>query len=187
MVFALLAAKPASAIQRPIATDKSVIRIHVMKGGLFSAAGHEHWVTAPIAQGSLDDGESSHIAFTVAARKLTVEPDNDLSAEKQAEVQRTMQEKVLESAKYPEISFSSTSITKTGSDTWSVTGVLKLHGHTNTVSAAVRKDQDKYVGRCQLKQTDFGIQPVSTGGGLVKVKNELEVDFAVMAARSGLD
>jgi len=43
-----------------------------------------------------------------------------------------------------------------------------LHGHTNTVSAAVRKDQDKYVGRCQLKQTDFGIQPVSTGGGLVK-------------------
>jgi polyisoprenoid-binding protein YceI len=187
LVFALLAAESASAVERPIDTDKSIIRIHVRKSGLFSAAGHEHWVAAPIAQGSIDERESSHIAFTFDARKLTVEPDNALSAEKQAEVQQTMQEKVLESERYPEISFRSTSVTKTGTDTWTVRGVLKLHGHTNPVSATVRKDQDRYVGSCRIKQADFGIQPVSAGGGLVKVKNEIEVEFTVMAARSALD
>jgi hypothetical protein len=59
-----------------------------------------------------------------------------------------------------------------------------LHGHSNPVSAAVHKVQDKYVGRCRIKQTDFGIQPVNAGGGLVKVKNELEIEFTVKAAGS---
>jgi hypothetical protein len=68
-----------------------------MKAGLFSAAGHEHWVAAPIAQGSLDEGEPSRVAFTVSANRLTLEPDTSLSADDQAKVQRTMQEKVLES------------------------------------------------------------------------------------------
>ena len=171
----------ASATERPIDVGNSSIRIHVGKAGLFSAAGHEHWVTAPLAQGSLDQNESSHIAFTFDARKLMVEPEYNLSAEKQAEVQRTMQERVLESARYPEISFRSTSVTKTGGTMWTVTGVLILHGQSSPVRATVHKAQDKYVGRCQIKQTDFGIQPVVVGGGLVKVKDELDIEFAIVA------
>jgi polyisoprenoid-binding protein YceI len=181
----------ASASERPIDLENSSVRIQVGKAGLFSAAGHEHWVTAPIAQGSLDEGETSHIDFTFQASKLKVEPDNDLSAEKQAEVHRTMQEKVLESEKYPEISFRSTSVEKTGNDTWTVTGILLLHGHSNPVKATVHKaqakDKDKYVGRCRIKQTDFGIQPVTVGGGLVKVKNELDIVFDVVAASQAAD
>jgi hypothetical protein len=172
------------ATERPIDVEHSTIRIHVRKAGLFSAAGHEHWVTAPIVQGSVEEGEPSHVAFTFLARKLMVEPDKGLGAEKQAEVQRTMQESVLESERYPEISFRSTSVTKTGSDTWTLTGVLALHGHSNPVSATVHKAQDKYVGRCRIKQTDFGIQPVSAGGGLVKVRDELDIEFSVTPVRT---
>jgi hypothetical protein len=66
----------ASATNRPVDVHNSTIRIHVEKAGLFSAAGHEHWVSAPIDQGSLDDSEpSAHIAFIVQARNLMVEPD----------------------------------------------------------------------------------------------------------------
>jgi polyisoprenoid-binding protein YceI len=172
------------ATERPIDVEHSTVRIHVRKAGLFSAAGHEHWVTAPIAQGSVEEDEPSHVAFTFLARKLMVEPDKGLSTENQAEVQRTMQEKVYESERYPEISFRSTSVTKTGSDTWTATGVLALHGYSNPVSATVHKAQDKYVGRCRIKQTDFGIQPVSAGGGLVKVKDELDIEFSVIPVRT---
>jgi hypothetical protein len=176
----------ASGIDRPIDVHNSTISIHVGKAGLFSTAGHEHWVSAPIDRGSLDDSEASaHVAFIVQARKLMVEPDKDLSAEKQAEVQRTMQEKVLESDKYPEISFRSSSVKKTAADSWIVTGILSLHGYSNRVSATVRRVQDKYVGRCRIQQTDFGIEPVRVGGGLVKVKNELDVEFAIAAAQAG--
>jgi polyisoprenoid-binding protein YceI len=172
----------ASAAERPVDVDNSTIRIHVTKAGLFSAAGHEHWVAAHIAQGSVDEAKPPHVAFTVSANKLTVEPDTSLSPDDQAKVQRTMQEKVLESARYPEISLRSTSVVKTGSDTWNVTGILVLHGRSNPVSATVHKTLAKYVGHCRIKQTDFGIQPVTVGGGLVKVKNELDIEFAISLA-----
>jgi polyisoprenoid-binding protein YceI len=176
----------ASATDRPIDVGSSTIRIHVGKAGLFSTAGHEHWISAPIDRGSLDDSEASaHVAFIVQARKLMVEQDKDLSADKQAEVQRTMQEKVLESDKYPEISFRSSSVKKTATDSWIVTGTLSLHGYGNRVSATVRRVQGRYVGHCRIKQTDFGIEPVTVGGGLVKVKNELDIEFAVADAQPG--
>lgn len=186
VLLALSFCMVASATNRPVDVHNSTIRIHVGKAGLFSAAGHEHWVSAPIDRGSLDDSEpSAHIAFIVQARNLMVEPDKDLSAEKQAEVQQTMQEKVLESANYSEINFRSSVVEKTAADAWTVSGVLTLHGHSNRIRSTVRRVQDKYVGRCRIKQTDFGIEPVRVGGGLVKVKNELDVEFAIAAEQAG--
>ena len=168
------------AADRPIDVERSTLHIHVGKAGLFAAAGHEHWVSAPIEQGSLDDAEPSHIVFTIAAGKLTVEPDASLSETQQTEIQRTMQEKVLESGKYPEISFRSSLIEKTGDDRWTVRGELSLHGQTHPVSTVVRKLQGRLVGKCLIKQTDFGIQPVRIAGGTVKVKNELEINFTIV-------
>lgn len=184
VLLALSFCMVASATESRINVHNSTIRIHVGKAGVFSSAGHEHWVSAPIDRGSLDDSEASaYVDFIVQARKLMVEPDKDLGAEKQAEVQRTMQEKVLESDKYPEISFRSSSARKTAADSWIVTGILTLHGHSNRVSSTVRRVQDRYVGRCLIKQTDFGIEPVRVGGGLVKVKDELDVEFAIASAQ----
>jgi len=170
----------ALAVNRPIDVERSALHIHVGKAGWFSAAGHEHWVSAPIEHGSIDDEEPPHIAFTIAAGKLTVEADASLSNVQQTEIQRTMQEKVLESGKYPEISFRSSSIEKTGDESWTVRGELSLHGQTHPVSTAVRKQQGRFVGQCRIKQTDFGIQPVRVAGGTVKVKNELEINFTIV-------
>src|SRR5512146_561922 len=172
---ALVFATHAEALERPIDVEHSSVRIHVGKAGLFSAAGHEHWVVAPVAHGNLDDQEPARIAFSFAARQLAVEPDKDLTPEQQAAVQRTMQDKVLEAETYPDISFRSTSVKKTASAAWSVTGELTLHGQTRPVTATVLNAGDKYVGRCRIKQSSFGIRPVSAGAGLVKVKDELDI------------
>jgi hypothetical protein len=40
-----------------------------------------------------------------------------------------------------------------------------------------------YAGRSTIKQTDFGINPVGVAGGVVKVKNELEIQFVVVPVR----
>jgi polyisoprenoid-binding protein YceI len=147
---------------------------------LFAAAGHEHWVIAPIAGGAINEDKGS-IFFGVQASRITVEPDKDLKPEQQAEVQRTMQDKVLETAQYPQINFRSTSIERTGADSWVVKGDLTLHGQTRPVSAAVHKQEGAYVGICRFKQTAFGIHPVSVGG-VVKVKDELEIRFSAVPA-----
>jgi len=167
--------------QTPIDVEHSKIRIHVGKAGLFSAAGHEHWVDAPIAEGTLQENPPQ-ISFRVEAAKMKVEEDPSLSADKQAEVQRTMLTQVLESDRYFEISFRSTSIQETGPNTWEAHGDLTLHGQTQPAAAKVEKQKAGYVGRCQLKQTDFGIHPIRVAGGTVKVKDQLDIEFSIVPA-----
>lgn len=176
----LAASTLAASAEHPIDIGRSTIRIHVGKAGVFSAAGHEHWVTAPIADGQIEDGSPAGISFRVETRDMKVEEDKSLSAEKQAEVQQTMQIQVLESERYPEINFRSTSIKETANNTWEVRGELTLHGETRPVITEVHKQQNAYVGGCRLKQTEFGIRPVRVGGGMVKVKDELEIEFSIV-------
>lgn len=171
------------AAEKPIDAQHSTIHIHVGKSGLFSVAGHDHWVTAPIANGTIEEAEAPHISFHVDAMKLTVDPDKDLSSAQQAEVQNTMQTRVLDSARFPGIDFRSISVEKTA-DGWNVRGDLALHGQTHSLSVPVRKAGNAYTGRCQIKQTDFGITPVTAGGGMVKVKNELQIEFSIVPANS---
>ena len=172
-----------AAADRSIDVEHSTLKIHVGKAGLFSAAGHDHRVTAPFAGGSINDGESPQVAFTVDARKLTLVEDNKLSAEQQAEVEHTMHTKVLQSESYPLISFHSTKIGRTGVNRWIVYGELTLHGQSRPIQADVRYGEGAYTGRATIKQTDFGINPVSVAGGVVKVKNELEIQFVVVPLR----
>jgi len=62
---------------------------------------------------------------------------------------------------------------------WGVSGDLTLHGVTRRVSVDVIREDNAYVGTTRIKQTEFGIQPIKIGGGVVKVKDELEIHFKV--------
>jgi|SRR5215469_4061066 len=160
--------------QKAIDVTHSKITVHVGKTGFFSMAGHEHQVSAPVNQGAINESSSGHVWFRVDARTLTVLPEKD-----QAEVQATMQQKVLESSRFPEIRFASTSIQKLAADHWKVEGNLTLHGQTHPVIADVHRAGSSYEGKSTIKQTDFGIQPVSVAGGTVKVKNEVAIEFSI--------
>jgi len=168
----------ASAQQRPIDTERSSIAIHVGKAGLLSAAGHDHWVNAPIASGAIDES-ARRVQFTVESAKMTVRPDPKVDAKTQAQIQKDMEDMTLETSRYPAITFQSARI-EPSADGWNVEGALTLHGVTKTVRLKVTKDGDAYVSRTVLKQTDYGIKPVSVGGGVVKVKNEIELEFRIV-------
>lgn len=173
----LLASPILLATDRSIDTARSKITIHVGKTGLFSAAGHEHEVSAPIAEGAIDDSGAGRIWFRVEAAKLQVLPEKD-----QAAVQKDMQDKVLESATFPQIRFESTAIRKVAEGKWAVTGNLTLHGKTNPVTVDVGLQGNAYAGQATIKQSQFGIKSVSAAGGAVKVKDELRIEFVIVAA-----
>jgi polyisoprenoid-binding protein YceI len=164
---------------KTINVQRSTITVHVGKGGLFSAAGHEHWVNAPIASGVFNDSDKPRVEFQVQAAKLAVKPDPG-DEKHQAEIQQTMQEKVLESAKYPEITFRSSGVEKVSDGNWTIHGDLTLHGATKPVVVRVKKDGIIYTGSAVVKQTDFQIKPISIGG-VVKVKDELEIMFRIVS------
>ena len=165
---------------RLIDVEKSVMTVHVYKSGFFSAFGHNHEVSAPIARGSFSD-EKPAVDLIVNARQMKV-MDRDVSDKDRAEIQQTMLgPKVLDTEKFPEISFRSTQVEKLGSSKFVVNGELTLHGQTRPVKVEVEGQGGHYRGSAQLKQTAFGITPITVGGGTVKVKNEVRVEFEIVA------
>jgi polyisoprenoid-binding protein YceI len=109
--------------------------------------------------------------------------DSDVSEKDRAEVQSTMLgPKVLDAAKFPEIRFKSSRVEQTGPGHFRVMGKLDLHGASKELVFEVTGDANRYKGKTKLKQTDFGIQPVTAAGGAVKVKDELEIEFDVYPA-----
>lgn len=171
----------ASAQDTPIDTAQSSITIHVGKAGLLSAAGHEHWVNAPISSGTIRESGDLHVAFSVDAASMTVKPDPKIDPKTEAQIQKDMEDLTLDTRDYPRITFESQRIEASG-DGWSVQGTLTLHGVSKTISLAVKKSGNAYVCHTTLKQTQFGIKPVSVGGGAVRVKDEIELDIRIVPA-----
>ena len=178
----LLLIPPAHAQKRAIDVEHSVLKIRVYKAGLFSAFGHDHEILAPIAAGSVDDSEHAAVEFRVEAAKLKV-LDGDASSEDRAKVQKTMETDVLDVAHFPEIRFQSAKVELTGAGRWDVQGNLTLHGQTRPLFLRVTQFPGEYRGAVTIKQSDFGITPISVGGGAVKVKNELKIEFAIALAK----
>ena len=54
-----------------IDVQRSTITIHVGKAGMLSAAGHDHWINAPISSGTLAESPAPHVEFTVETAKMT--------------------------------------------------------------------------------------------------------------------
>jgi polyisoprenoid-binding protein YceI len=174
---------------------KSVATIHVGKDGAFSfMAGHTHEVRGPIEAGSVDvDPDAparSHVRLVIASSGLKVlaagEPEGD-----PPKVQEAMQgDKVLDAQRYPKITYESTSVTLTSRQAslleLSVTGRLTIRDVTQTVTAPVHVELAggglTANGRFEIKQSAFGIKPVSVAG-VVAVKDALGIDFSIVATK----
>lgn len=179
--FALASFTPVLAQSHPINTSRSTMKIHVGKAGLFSAFGHEHEISAPIASGEIDASDHPRVDIQVKSGQMKV-MDAETSSADRARIQQTMlSPAVLDSEKYPEIRFRSTGFKKVESKRWLVTGELTLHGQTHAVNVDVRSGdgEGEYKGSARLRQTEFGITPVKFGGGSVRVKDEVEIDFDI--------
>ena len=174
---------------------RSRIVIHVGKTGVFGFAGHEHEVLAPVSRAAVivDPAhlEASSVGLMIDARTLRVtgrgEPAKDVP-----KVQETMLgPECLDAGRFPEIRFVSKTMSakrpaRGGFDV-TVRGTLTLHGASHEVDVPVHVDLGgdglDASGAMTLKQTDFGIKPVSTAG-VVKVKDEVRIELRLVARRA---
>jgi len=178
---ALAASLSLLAQERAIDTQRSTITVHVGKAGLLSAAAHEHWVSAPIASGAIDETSAGRVEFKVESAKMTVKPDPKVDAKTHDQIQKDMEVMTLDISKYPEIAFRSTRVEKVAEGLFKVEGVLTLHGASKPVSLVVKREGESYTGHTVIRQTDFGIKPISIGGGMIKIKDPVDIDFRIFA------
>ena len=169
---------------RGIDVRQSSVRVSVLKAGLFSILSHDHLIAAPLAGGRLSTSDGPEVDLRFDARTLRV-IDPGLSPDERAQIQKVMEgPKVLDAARHPEIRFRSTAVEPTGVGSWSVQGTLTLHGQTQPLRIPVTLREGRFCGSVTLRQTDFGIVPVRSAGGAVRVRDEVRVEFEIAAAES---
>lgn len=182
----------AAARSYTIDASRSRATIEVGKSGVFSfAAGHTHEVIASSVTGTItvDISEparaSVHVSIDAAALKVTGKGE---SADDVPKVQETMAgPQVLDVQRYRTITFASTSVALNNQAGTTldvmVTGQLTLHNVTRpiTVPITVRLEGNTLTatGRFPVKQTDYGMKPVSVGG-VVSVKDAVNVSFTIV-------
>ena len=159
--------------------SRSLLTVNVGKAGLLKAFGHEHVVEAHISRGLIREASPPRIEFAVDSSKMSVRPDKAISAKAQAKIQDGMHHKVLEVEAYPEIHFRSTAISESSSKSWSVTGILTLHGIAKSIALDVTRNGNAYAGTTRIRQSEYGIKSEKVAGGLVRVEDELVISFEV--------
>ena len=178
----LTPAATAFAQKRAIDTDKSTVTVRVYKAGVFSALGHNHEISAPVARGTTDN-TAHQVELYVKTSALQVR-DPGTSDKDRAEIQSTMLgPEVLDAAGQPEIAFRSINAEPAGAGAWKVNGNLTLRGQTHPVSVDVREEGGHFVGNASLKQTDFGIKPIKVAGGSIRVKDEVRIEFNIVLSQ----
>lgn len=197
-VLALLIATAAAAQTKiyTITAAESKFWVSVSKTGLLSALSHDHEIgvkefggTVVVSPSGAGDGS---LTLNIESKSLAV-LDQKPSPEDKKKISETMHTEVLESARYDKISFRSTSVSglkQTGDHAYSMilNGDLTLHGTKKRISIpltlTISPERLLAMGKYPLKLSDFGIRAPSAGGGTVKVKNEVIVNFEILARAS---
>ncbi|HEY9233027.1 MAG TPA: YceI family protein, partial [Blastocatellia bacterium] len=188
------AAEPLSEGRYKINAGQSRFTVRALVGGLLSAvAGHDHTIAIRdfygAAQFTYGSVTPASLQFTIKADSLAV--TDKVSDSDRNQIQATMRNEVLDINSYPEITFKSTGITATrleeGKYETRISGDLTLHGTTRplTINAVVTFYATSLHadGQFALRQTEYGIKPVSVAGGTIKVKDELKFSFHIVAER----
>ena len=171
----------------------SQFTVQVFSGGMLSAFGHSPTImirdfTAE-ADVNSDNPEQASLKVVIQAASLSVK--DDISDKDKREIERMMQQEILETSSYPEIVYECSSIaaTKAGEGQYSVTlnGDLTMHGVTRPQAVPARValsgDSLRAFGNFMLRQTDYDLTLASVAGGALKVKDELKFSFNILARK----
>ena len=160
---------------------------------MFSAFGHNPTLAIREFEGearfSPDALDEAGLVIRIKASSLAM--TDNMSDKDRRELELTLNQDVLETSRYPEISFESTKVSASeagdGQFFVNVVGALTLHGVSNTqaVSAqiALTGDMLRAHGEFSVLQSAYGIQPVSVAGGALKVKDELKCSFDIVGRK----
>ena len=165
--------------------------VQAFASGFLSAFGHNPKFAIRDLSGEINFDpehiEKSTMHLVIRATSLSV--TDNISDKDRREIEGEMRDKVLEIAKYPEIVFDVADVTMSKADDGQanviLNGQLSLHGVTRqqkvSATIVVTGEMLRAFGEFSLRQTDYGIKPVSAVGGGLKVKDEVKFTFDIAA------
>ena len=191
------AARQGAAVYR-IQTPESHVLVRVGRAGRMKNLGHDHVIASENIEGLVmlrDDPAASRADLLIPLQLLIVDKSEyRTQVGMEGEVSETaidgtssnMQDKVLESAIYPWVQVSAR-FASAQSDPPTLNVSVTLHGAAfeYLVPVDLQVEPDKLVisGDMTMQHEDFGLTPFSAAGGLLRVADQLELQFMLVARR----
>jgi len=172
---------------------RSKFIVHANRAGLAWFKGKSHWIGVKDFSGeasmSLDSVSPASLTMTIRAASLE-ETRPVFTDDQKKIINKELNEIVLETAKYPDITFKSTDITgkiKNGAFDVRVSGDITLHGVTRhiTIPAIVTVNGDTFdaKGKFKLNRKKFGVKATEAFHGFVRVRHTLIFDFDIIGQK----
>lgn len=169
---------------------RSTVVIEVHRGGSLARLGHDHVVASHEVRGFVAPNARRADLYVRLDSLVVDEPD--LRKEAGFDTQPTDEDiagtrrNMLSSMEAGAFPFALVRIVRPEGRTGQMFDVtVTVHGVERTVQAPVHVEMSTgsvvATGRLALKQTDFGITPLSVLGGAIQVQDEVNVRFAVYA------
>ena len=182
LVCALVGARIEAGSERLLDLQRSVVTIRLGSEGILSRFAPDIRIEAPLGEGAVDES-IPHMQVVFEAAQLRVLGDGLTAADRAAIQSRMTGPEVLDIAEHPWIHYHSVTIERTSTG-WLIHGELDLHGTILPLQALMRREGDRYVGSATARLSEFGIAPVRRWGGLVKVRDDVTVEFDVLLAQT---
>jgi polyisoprenoid-binding protein YceI len=167
--------------------------VHVFATGLVAVAAHnpKFAIRDFSAEVQFVPGTVADASVRILIRVPSLEIMDEVSPEDRAAIKKIMFQEVLEAASFPEIVFQSTEIavSKLSENLFraKVGGNLTLHGikrqHNFDSQVVVGEDTLRCSGDFSVKQSEYGLQIASVGGGAIKVKDDVKVSFYLISRK----
>jgi polyisoprenoid-binding protein YceI len=176
-----------------IDTRKSQFSVQAQGGGVLGVFAHDHRFEVRDFGGTITPSAKglpgATLDLVIVAASLTLVDKVDDGERK--EIEGSMRDKVLETAKFPKVTFRTVSAAVDGASganqNLTIVGNLWLHGvgHkiTMPVTVAMQGDTVRATGSYKLRQTDYGISPYAAAAGTIRVKDEVTLSFDIVATR----
>jgi len=176
-----------------IDTRASRFTVRAFATGILSAMGHNPTIGIRTFSGGMkfDPEQLEASDFQLVIKSSSFGVQDDIGDKDRREMERLMNDEVLETSKFPEIRYdtSEISVTKMGDALFSakLDGSLTFHGVTRresiTTRVAFMGAMLRASGEFSLNQSNYGIKPVSVAGGALKLKDELKFSFEIVARK----
>ena len=182
-----------NSVRFQIDPGQSKFIVKASRGGLLWFKGHSHLIGVKDFSGTVeitpDLLNPASLQMTVRADSLEETSDEFTPQQKQI-IKKELEEIVLETAKYPEMTFKSTDVKgemKNGQFEVKIGGDLTLHGVTKKITIPARVslsgDTLRAQGEFEIDRKNFNVNATNAFHGLVRVQHGLKFTFDIVAHR----
>lgn len=164
-----------------IGPSQGTFLLHTSREGMAKKIGHDLVIEATRWSAKItvaDDIAASSAKVTVDTRSFKVISGEGgakaLSDKDRKDIEENIDKKVLNTGKFPEITFTSTKVTGSG-DKVTVQGDLTIMGTSRPASMDITITGNKASGSMTVTQSNWGIKPFSALMGALKLADTLTI------------